>query len=73
MSTKATKKAGSDKGQSSMSYGNSIERQTILDGKKVIGTTIEGINILRPAGNPSNFSWQQLREVVAGVLGNPGR
>ena len=36
--------------------------------KKVLGTTREGIQILKPRGTPTSFTWQELREAMPAVI-----
>lgn len=36
--------------------------------KNVLGTTREGIQILKPRGAPTSFTWQQLREAMPAVI-----
>lgn len=33
----------------------------------VLGTTREGIAILKPHGNPTNFTWNELRAAMSSV------
>jgi hypothetical protein len=36
-------------------------------GALVLGTTREGIAILKPHGNPTNFTWKELRAAMSTV------
>lgn len=40
-------------------------------GQLVLGTTSEGIDILKPHGNPTSFTWAQLRDAIAHVRSRP--
>jgi hypothetical protein len=48
--------------------GRSVRSGQFVAGKPVLGTTKDGVRILKPNGRPTHFTQKELRDAVASVV-----
>lgn len=68
MGAKTTTPVAGGKGGTGMQVRSRNNQQITVDGNRVLATTREGVRILKPRGNPSSFTLQQLREALSDVI-----
>lgn len=68
MTAKVSNSRRNKRGKATVTAVEEHSRTSVRFRKNVLGTTREGIQILKPRGAPTSFTWQELREAMPAVI-----